>query len=71
MFLFEYDIITSYMKDFSALKCIAIIELFYVTIYKQVFIIWFKESQTNGNIYAYLKIVLHGWLLIFSHFMRH
>ena len=45
MFLFEYDIITSYMKDFSALKCIAIAELFYVTIYKQVFTIWFKESK--------------------------
>ena len=33
------------MEDFSALKCIAIVELFYVTIYKQVFTFWFKESQ--------------------------
>ena len=26
MFLFEYDIITSYMEDFSAIKCITIAE---------------------------------------------
>ena len=54
MFLFEYDIITSYMKDFSALKCIAIIELFYVTIYKQVFTIWFKKSQKQMAIFMHI-----------------
>ena len=32
MFLFKYDIITSYKEDFSALKCTAIAELFYVII---------------------------------------
>ena len=32
MFLFEYDIITSYMEDILALKCTIIIELFYVII---------------------------------------
>ena len=31
-FLFEYDIITSYMEDFSALKCTTITKLFYVII---------------------------------------
>ena len=31
-FLFEHDIITSYMEDISALKCTAITELFYVII---------------------------------------
>ena len=31
-FLFEYDIVTSYMEDFSTLKCTAIAELFYVII---------------------------------------
>ena len=60
MFLFEYDIITSYMKDFSALKCIAIIELFYVTIYKQVFTIWFKESQKQ------MAIFMHIWKLYYT-----
>ena len=54
MFLFEYDIITSYTKDFSALKCIAIAELFYVTIYKQVFTIWFKESQKQMAIFMHI-----------------
>ena len=51
MFLFEYDIITSYMEKFSALKCIAIAELFYVTIYKQVFTIWFRESKKQMAIF--------------------
>ena len=46
-FLIEYDIITSYMEDFSALKCIAIAELFYVTIYTQVFTIWFKGKWSK------------------------
>ena len=51
------------MEDFSALKCIAIVELFYVTIYKQVFTFWFKESKKkNGNIYAYLKLYYTAWL---------
>ena len=31
-FLFEYDIITSYMEDFSAFKCTTIAELFYIII---------------------------------------
>ena len=41
-FLFEYDIITTYMEDFSALKYTVIAKLFYVTIYTQVFTIWFN-----------------------------
>ena len=53
-FLFEYDIITSYMEDFSALKCIAITELFYVTIYKRVFTIWFKESKKQIAIFMHI-----------------
>ena len=39
------------MEKFSALKCIAIAELFYVTIYKQVFTIWFKESKKQMAIF--------------------
>ena len=31
-FLFKYDIIMSYMEDFSAFKCTTIAELFYVII---------------------------------------
>ena len=54
MFLYEYDIITSYMKDFSALKCIAIAKLFYVTVYKQVFTIWFKESIKQMAIFMHI-----------------
>ena len=30
MFLFEYDIITSYMEDFSALKCLNYFMLPYI-----------------------------------------
>ena len=30
MFLFEYNMVTSYMEGFSTLKCTAIIKLFYV-----------------------------------------
>ena len=53
MILFEYDIITSYMENFSVLKCTAIAELFYVIIYTKVFTIWFKKSQ---NKWQYLCI---------------
>ena len=53
-FLFEYDIITSYMEDFSALKCTAITELFYVTIYTQVLTIWFKESKEQMAIFMHI-----------------
>ena len=35
-FLFEYDIVTSYMEDFSALKCTTSAELFYVIISSEV-----------------------------------
>ena len=48
IFLFEYDIITSYMKYFSVLKCTALVELFYVTIYTQMFTIWFNEQWSNS-----------------------
>ena len=48
IFLFEYDIITSYLKDFSALKCTALVELFYVTIYTQMFTIWFNGKWSNS-----------------------
>ena len=36
MFLFEYDIVTSYMEEFLALKCTASVELFYVIISSEV-----------------------------------
>ena len=42
------------MEDFSALKCIAITELFYVTIYKRVFTIWFKESKKQIAIFMHI-----------------
>ena len=35
-FLFEYDIVTSYMEDFSAFKRTASVELFYVIISSEV-----------------------------------
>ena len=53
-FLFEYDIITSYMEKFSALKCTAIAELFYVTIYTQVFTIWFTGKSKQVAIFMYI-----------------
>ena len=53
-FLFKYDIITSYMEDFSAFKCTTIAELFYVTIYTQVFTIWFKESKKQMAIFMHI-----------------
>ena len=46
--LFEYDMVTSYMEGFSALKCTTIAELFYVIkviIYTQMFTIWFNEKS--------------------------
>ena len=36
------------MEDFSALKCTAITELFYVTIYTQMFTIWFNGNWSNS-----------------------
>ena len=42
------------MEDFSALKCIVIAKLFYVTIYKPVFTIWFKESQKQMAIFMHI-----------------
>ena len=47
MFLFEYDIITSYMEDFSTLKYTVIAELFFVTIYTQMFTIWFNRQWSK------------------------
>ena len=35
------------MEDFSALKCTAIAELFYVIIYTQVFTIWFNGKWSK------------------------
>ena len=63
MFLFEYDIIMSYMEDFSALKCTAIAELFYVTINIQAFTIWSngkwsKQLAIFCNIYIYIFIYI-------------
>ena len=42
------------MEDISALKCIAIAELFYATIYTQVFTIWFKESKKQMAIFMHI-----------------
>ena len=36
------------MEDFSALKCTAIAELFYITIYTQMFTIWFNGKWSNS-----------------------
>ena len=35
------------MEDFSTLKCTAIAELFYITIYTQMFTIWFNRQWSN------------------------
>ena len=35
------------MEDFSALKCTIIAELFYVTIYAQLFTIWFNGKWSK------------------------
>ena len=59
MFLFEYDMVTSYIEDFLALKCIAITELFYVivsyhiytSIYYLVYGKWSKQLAIFCNIY--------------------
>ena len=61
-FLFEYDIVTSYMEDFSTLKCTAIAELFYIIInyhiYTSVYYLVYWKVKTCGNIYVYSEIVL-------------
>ena len=36
------------MEDFSTLKCTAIAELFYITIYTQMFTIWFNGKWSNS-----------------------
>ena len=45
------------MEDFSALKCIAIAELFYVTINIQAFTIWF-----NGKWSKHLAIFCNKYI---------
>ena len=35
------------MEDFSAIKCTAITELFYVTTYTQLFTIWFNGKWSK------------------------
>ena len=61
-FLFEYDLVTSYMEDFSTLKCTAIAELFSIIInyhiYTSVYYLVSWKVKTGGNIYVYSEIVL-------------
>ena len=61
-FLFEYDLVTSYMEDFSTLKCTAIAELFSIIInyhiYTSVYYLVYWKVKTGGNIYVYSEIVL-------------
>ena len=68
--LFEYDMVTSYMEGFLALKCTTITELFYVIksyhIYTNVYYLVQWKVKIDGNIYIYSKIVLNGLVFKFQ-----
>ena len=64
-FLFEYDMVTSYMEGFSMLKCTTIVELFYIVIsyhiYSSVYYLVLWKVKIDSNIYVYFESGASGF----------